>query len=172
MKKYLVFTLILSLLFSIGANLLKSERVRAEVGTDIGKKAPAFTIPNISGNDRNLRNYQGQKVFLNFWATWCPPCKKEMPAIQKYYEEIQDNNEIAVLAVNVKEPKGKVLDYLMKKSFNFPILLDKNGKTAQKYAVRGIPTTYIIDKQGIIVEKHVGILSYENIKSLMKKAEK
>ncbi len=136
-----------------------------EVGAAIDKKAPDFTLNNLNGDEVSLSDYQGTKVFLNFWASWCPPCKEEMPAIQKLHKNY---NNIKVVTVNSGENKDKVFDYIMENNFSFTTLLDKNGKITTEYLIRGIPTTFVIDKDGIIVRKQRGALTYEKMEEMIK----
>lgn len=86
---------------------------------------------------------------LNFWATWCPPCREEMPLIQQVYEELSDK-ELVVLAINLGESSSKVKEFVQSYGLSFPVLLDTKQDIAQKYNIRGIPTTIFIDKNGIM----------------------
>jgi thiol-disulfide isomerase/thioredoxin len=138
--------------------------VAAEVGTEIGMEAPEFSSINMNEQEVNLSDYQGKKVFLNFWASWCPPCRQEMPDMQKVHEEYGD--KIAVLAVNIGENKSTVGDFMRQNKLNLPVLLDLNKSIAQNYLVRAIPTTYILDEDGIIIEKTFGALSYQSMLEL------
>lgn len=138
-----------------------SAKVAAEVGTEVGMKAPDLTLYNLNDKKVSLSDYQGQKVFLNFWASWCPPCRKEMPDLQKLHEKYGE--EIVILAVNVGENKSVAANFMMENGLNFPVLLDKNKAVAQNYLVRGIPTSYFLDQNGVITEKIVGALSYQKM---------
>ncbi|MGM0500479.1 MAG: TlpA family protein disulfide reductase [Bacillota bacterium] len=138
--------------------------VAAEVGTEIGMEAPGFSLINMNDQEVNLSDYRGKKVFLNFWASWCPPCRQEMPDMQKLHEEHGD--EIAVLAVNIGENKSTVINFMMQNKLNLPVLLDLNKSIAQNYLVRAIPTTYILDEDGIIIEKTFGALNYQSMLEL------
>ena len=138
--------------------------VQAEVGTEVGMQAPDFTLTNMNGEEVSLSDYQGQRVFLNFWASWCPPCKKEMPDMQKLHEKYGD--ELKILAVNIGESKSATASFMMKNKLNFTVLLDKNKSTAQNYLVRGIPTSDFLDENGEITEKVVGAVSYEKMLEL------
>lgn len=137
---------------------------QAEVGTEVGETAPDFSLPGINSEEVKLSDYRGKKVFLNFWATWCPPCRAEMPDIQRFYEERKD--DIVILAVNIGEEKGKVVDHLNISSFTFPVVLDRDKSTASEYLVRGIPTSYFIDKNGTIINKVTGAISYQQMLDL------
>jgi thiol-disulfide isomerase/thioredoxin len=139
--------------------------VQAEVGTEIGMAAPDFTLKNMNNNEVSLSDYRGQKVFLNFWASWCPPCRKEMPDMQKLHEKYGE--EIAILAVNIGESKSTAANYMLENGLSFSVLLDTDKSTAQNYLVRGIPTSYFLDKDGIIINKVVGAVSYDKMFELL-----
>lgn len=135
-----------------------------ETGPETGLMAPDFTLENLSGKEVSLSDFRGQKIFLNFWASWCPPCKQEMPDIQKLYKE---NDDYKVLTVNVQESKDIVFDYMMSNNYSFTALLDTNGTIGSRYLVRGIPTTIIIDEDGIILSRQSGALTYERMLELL-----
>lgn len=136
----------------------------AEVGVEVGMQAPDFTTNNVNGDEVSLSDYRGTKVFLNFWASWCPPCKEEMPAIQKLHKNYDD---IKVVTVNSGENKEKVLNYLMENNFSFTTLLDNNRKVTTDYLIRGIPSTFVIDKDGIIVDKQRGAITYDKMEEMI-----
>ena len=138
--------------------------VSAEVGTEIGMQAPDFTLQNMNNKEVSLSDYRGQKVFLNFWASWCPPCRQEMPDMQKLHEEYGE--ELVILAVNIGEGKSTAANFMMQNDLNFPVLLDTDKSTAQDYLVRGIPSSYFLDEDGIIINKVVGAVSYERMLEL------
>lgn len=123
-----------------------------------GKPAPDFELDTLSGETVKLSDYQGKKVILNFWATWCPPCKAEMPHMQNFYEKNQDKG-IEVVAVNLTNmDKGKTqLDKFVEDyGLSFDIPLDKDGEIGMQYQAFTIPTSYIIDTDGIIQKKIIG----------------
>ncbi|TDO94843.1 peroxiredoxin [Halanaerobium saccharolyticum] len=138
--------------------------VSAAVGTEIGMQAPDFTLKNMNDQEVSLSDYRGKKVFLNFWASWCPPCRKEMPDMQKLHEEYGD--EVVILAVNVGESKSAAANFMMENGLEFSVLLDTDKSTAQNYLVRGIPTSYFLDQNGVIQEKVVGAISYQRMLEL------
>lgn len=164
-KKILVF-LMLTLLAagSLFFNLQHQTLQAAEVGTEVGLEAPNFTLKDINNKELKLSDYRGRKVFLNFWASWCPPCRMEMPDMQKLHEKYGE--ELVILAVNIGESKATALNYMMENKLNFKVLLDQNKNTAQKYLVRGVPTSYFLDQEGIIKNKVVGAVSYEKMLEL------
>lgn len=165
-KKISIFLIVALLLGGLSFFYFQNNinEVQAEVGTEVGMQAPDFTLSNLNEQKVSLSDYRGQKVFLNFWASWCPPCKKEMPDMQKLHEKYGD--EVVILAVNVGESKSTTANFLMENDLNFSVLLDKNKSTAQNYLVRGIPTSYFLDQNGIIKEKVVGAISYEKMLEL------
>ena len=128
-----------------------------------------FTLKDLNGAAHSLSDYKGKSVFLNFWATWCPPCRAEMPSMQEVYEKM-DKDKYVMLAVNIREEREAVKSFISQNGYTFPILLDPDGRVASKYAVRGIPTTYLIDEKGKVVNKIVGSRewSYKEFKKLFK----
>ena len=118
--------------------------------------APDFTLPGLDGKMISLADYRGKVVFLNIWATWCPPCVKEMPSMEKLYQELKGES-FEILAVSVDESGVKaVLPFMKKHTLSFPTLLDTKGDIKNLYQTTGVPESFIIDKEGIIVEKIIG----------------
>lgn len=120
-------------------------------GIEVGNRAPDFGLYNLEGQYISLSEMLGSLVMLNFWATWCPPCVYEMPYIQQVYDEWLDKG-LVVLAINVGESSSQVGQFMQDYGFSFPVLLDTKQVIAQKYNIRGIPTTFFIDKNGVIQE--------------------
>lgn len=114
-----------------------------------------FTLQDLQGQKHALSDYKGKIVFLNFWASWCPPCRAEMPSMQKMYQ-VWDKDKYVLLAVNIKEGKRTVKKFARDNGYTFPILLDSDGLVAAAYGVRGIPATFIIDAKGKLVRKVEG----------------
>jgi len=123
-----------------------------------GQPAPDFTLTTLDGNQAALSDYAGQVVVVNFWATWCPPCKAEMPDIHDYYQANQDKG-LTVLAVNAQEDKATVSRFIESTGFTFPVLLDSRGDVEQQYQVRSFPSTFVIDRDGRVVYIHVGLIT-------------
>ena len=121
-----------------------------------GTMVPSFKLKNLSGETISLSDYKGKKILLNFWASWCPPCKEEMPYIQKYYEERADKSNVEVITVNMtKHEQGdieRVEKFIEEQKLTFPVLLDENGKIMNLYNIRAFPTTYIINEDGMIAD--------------------
>lgn len=122
----------------------------------IGEPAPDFTLMNMEGEQVSLSDFRGQVVLINFWATWCPPCREEKPTMEKLYERHKDDG-LVVLAVNVEENGHQVVSqYLMTNSFSFPIVLDPKAVAQSQYGVFRYPESYVIGRDGIVVEKIIG----------------
>ncbi len=113
--------------------------------------APALALLDVSGKKVSLESLKGKVVLLNFWATWCPPCREEMPTLETLYQTFKDKPEFVLLAVDSNEETGKVTDFLKKNPYHFPVLLDSDGSSSQDYSITAIPTTYLIDAQGRLV---------------------
>jgi len=121
----------------------------------IDKPAPDFQFQSPDGQHTSLSDLQGKPVLINFWATWCSPCIHEMPYLQQVYEEWSDKGLI-VLAINIGESSAKVEAFMQSHDLSLPVLLDTNQDTAQAYNIQYIPSTFFIDKDGIIQEKTIG----------------
>ena len=120
-------------------------------------EAPGFTLRDMDGKPHALRDYRGNWVLINFWATWCPPCRKEMPSLQKLYQTFRDR-PFRVLAVNQWEDADLVFSYLGELNGlpDFPILFDTESRVSEAYGVSGLPTSFLIDPQGRIAYRAVG----------------
>jgi thiol-disulfide isomerase/thioredoxin len=119
--------------------------------------APDFRLMDMDGEPHSLGDYRGKVVMLNFWATWCPPCRREIPSMESIYRDLHKDG-FMVLAVNEFEDTDHVFAYTGQLSVfpTFPILFDTDSQVSQDYQVRGLPTTLLIDKQGRIVYRAVG----------------
>lgn len=120
--------------------------------------APAFTSDDLEGKKASLSDYKGKPLIINFWATWCIPCIKEMPDLEKLYKERKDEG-LELLMINVKESKEVVKKYIEKGGFSFRVLLDKNGDVLREYQVFGLPSTFFIDEKGIVQYSYMGELT-------------
>jgi len=124
----------------------------------VGKQAPDFQLPNLEGQSISLSDFRGSPILLNFWAVRCPPCRFEMPFIQGIFEE-QSDTGLVILAIDIGEIPSTVNDFIQSGNFSFPVLLDTNQDVALEYNIRAIPTTFLIDKDGVIREIKVGAFS-------------
>jgi peroxiredoxin len=134
-------------------------------GLKVGAKAPDFELKTLAGDTVKLSDLKGKKVMLNFWATWCPPCKAEMPAMEEFHKEAGD--EVVILAVNI-DPHLDVKAFVDENGITFPIPLDAEDKVNETYQVLSIPTTYFIDTKGNIGNKYIGAMNLDAMKQYSK----
>ncbi len=132
---------------------------------EIDKPAPDFTLVDTKGKTWNLAELRGQVVFLNFWATWCPPCREEMPSMQTVHASMP-NDKFTMLAVLNNDDPTLAIAMAAKIGATFPILVDPENKVAQAYGLTGLPETHIIDKQGVIRKKFIGAVQWDSAESL------
>ncbi len=126
-------------------------------GYQVGDLAPGFGLQNLAGQMVALPDFRGKPVLRNFWATWCPPCREEMPLLQEVFQDkaLADKG-LVVLTVDLGESPATVEAFMKSNGYSFPVLLDTQQIVANTYNVRGIPTTFFIDKDGIIREVRIG----------------
>ncbi len=127
----------------------------ASSGPRVAKPAPDFQLQSLDGQVVSLSDLQGEPVLINFWATWCPSCRGQMPYLEQIYQEWSDRG-LVLLAVNIGESPSQVRNFMQRYNLSLPVLLDTTQAVAQKYNITGIPTTFFIDKNGIIQDKVVG----------------
>jgi len=134
--------------------------VQDSTGTAKGQTAPDFTLTDMQGKHVSLSDLKGKVVILNFWATWCPPCKEEMPSMERLYRQFKDQG-LVIVAVNVeKDGRGAVQSFLQRSPYTFPILLDSDAEVQNLYKVFRFPETFILDRNGMVVEKVVGAIDW------------
>jgi peroxiredoxin len=134
-------------------------------GLKVGAKAPDFELKTLAGDTVKLSDLKGKKVMLNFWATWCPPCKAEMPAMEEFHKEAGD--DVVILAVNI-DPHLDVKAFVDENKITFPIPLDEEDTVNETYQVLSIPTTYFIDTKGNIGNKYIGAMNLDAMKQYTK----
>jgi peroxiredoxin len=108
---------------------------------------PDFTLPTPAGRRVALKDFRGKVVFLNFWASWCDPCREEMPAMERLYQEFKDRG-LVVLAINVKDSQKKAVDFAKELKLTYPVAFDTEGQAGLLYGAWGLPTTYLIGRGG------------------------
>ncbi len=129
-----------------------------------GESAPAFTLPDLSGKQVSLHDYRGKVVFLNFWATWCIPCREEMPAFEELHQTFQAQG-LVFLAVNLREGPDRVKAFVGEQHLSFPVLLDQSGSVFRSYAGFGLPNTYVISREGRLLARGVGRRDWASIEA-------
>lgn len=117
--------------------------------------APDFTLEDLSGRPLSLKKLRGEVVFLNFWATWCVPCRQEMPTMEKLYQEFKERG-LVVVAVNYRETKEEIQKFVDELGLTFPVLVDRDGRVSETYGVWSIPLSYFIDRKGDFIGKVSG----------------
>ena len=172
-KKYLLLFLIIfigAILFllehftetPISIADIQTKKIFNEKKSSVGYFAPSFKLRNIKGNYESLDNYRGEVVVLNFWATWCAPCRIEMPSFEKLYRRYRSEG-VMVLAITLdKNSENKIKSFVDEYGLSFPILLDEKGEVERLYPSMTIPFTYIIDRQGRIVARVDGAKNWES----------
>jgi peroxiredoxin len=128
-------------------------------------QAPDFQLPDVDGNIHRLSDYRGRVVIVNFWATWCPPCRAEMPSMQRAWEKLQQE-EIMMLAVNVGEDEDTIFQFTANYPVEFPLLMDLDSKIIGEWPVRGLPTTFVVDPQGRLVYRAIGARQWDETELL------
>ena len=125
-------------------------------GPRVGQPAPDFQFQTADGQSTSLSNLRGKPVLLNFWATECPPCVWEMPWLQEVYEEWSAKG-LVLLAINIGESSSRVQEFMQSEGLSLPVVLDEEGDIAQKYNIIGIPSTFFVDKEGVIRAMRIGV---------------
>lgn len=127
-------------------------------GVNEGNRARDFTLEALDGNTVSLEDHRGSVVLVNFWATWCAPCRAEIPDIQAIYDERQGDGFV-VLGVNVEETREQVEPFVNEFNISYPVLLDESGRLLKMYRAMGLPMSVIVDQEGVIHARHIGYLS-------------
>ena len=117
--------------------------------------APQFTLPNLQGGKVDLNDFRGKLLMLNFWASWCVPCREEMPAMELLYQKYRDHGFV-ILGVNLKDDKKSAVAFVKELKITFPIAFDPNGEVGLLYGAWGLPATYLIDANGIALARAWG----------------
>lgn len=151
-----------AIVFTIYSNVTKERTAILQVGDD----APDFALVDMNGEKHQLSEYKGQGVFLNFWGTWCKPCEREFPLMDKQYQEYKDQG-LQILAVNVGESDFVVQKFIDRKGLTFPVLIDDNKSVMETYNINPLPTTLLINPEGKIEKIITGEMNEEMIKNYM-----
>lgn len=136
--------------------------VGPSVGTSVGNLAPDFTLSSTNGETVTLSDYRGKRIMVNFWGTWCPPCRAEMPDMEKFYQE----NDVEILAVNLTPTESNVSDvteFIDEFGLSFQVLLDEELAVSSRYGIQPVPTSFMVDSKGIIQYVALGAVNYEQM---------
>lgn len=147
----------------------------AAFAMDNGVKAKNFTLKDLQGKSVTLDQFKGRTVVLNFWATWCPPCRGEMPEFNDLDKEFRHSGEAVLLAVNMtdgrRETKSKVAKFIADQKYGMTILLDEKGEAATAYGVQYLPTTFVIDGRGVVRGQLIGGTTKDAVLKLVRGAK-
>ena len=142
---------------------------------DNGAKAKNFALKDLQGKTVTLEQFKGKVVVLNFWASWCPPCRGEMPEFSEMDKEFKKSGEAVLLAVNMtdgqRETKGKVSKFISDNKYGMTVLLDEDGLAARDYGVQYLPTTYVIDGSGVVKGQLIGGTTKDAVLKLVRGAK-
>lgn len=127
-------------------------------GVSVGSRARDFSLESLDGEVVSLSDLRGSVVLVNFWATWCPPCQAEIPDFEEAYRE-RAGDGFVVLGVNVEEPADQVLPFVTDTGITYPVVLDRDGRVRREYRALGLPTSLLVDQDGVIRVRQEGILS-------------
>lgn len=134
----------------------------ADTGLAVGNTAPDFTLQTLAGEEARLSDFRGKPVFVNFWATWCPPCRAEMPDMQELYGAM-DIEILAVNLTNTEKSEEDVSTFVEDMGLTFPVLMDPKGDVSSEYNVKAYPTSYLVDAEGKITYIAYGAMNYNQM---------
>ena len=137
---------------------ITSDGQEATAVVNAGESAPDFTLVDLEGNQVSLSDFRGKTVFVNFWATWCPPCRAEMPEIEAIYQEYKDK-DVVVIGVDILESEDVVRQFVEQGGYSWTFVLDTTGEVTASYNITAIPTSLFIDKDGIIQAVNIGAMT-------------
>lgn len=162
MRTAILGLLIVIIGYTLYANFTKDEREAAKVGDD----APNFVLKDLEGKEYKLSDYKGKGVFLNFWGTYCEPCKDEMPYINNQYKQYKDQG-VEVIAINVGETDLAIKKFAEQYQLSFPIVVDKKGDVQHAYRINPLPATFLINPEGKIIKYYTGPMDEKLVKEFM-----
>lgn len=166
-KRFILRTIILSVLvFAIVYTIYNNATKEKVEVLGIGDEAPDFTLVDLNGEEHRLSDYKGQGVFLNFWGTWCKPCAKEMPAMDRQYETYKEQG-VQILAVNIAQSDFEVQRFASQYGLDFPIVIDKTKSVMEAYNIDPLPTTLLINPEGEIEQIVRGEMTEQDIAGFM-----
>lgn len=163
-KRMWIVLLITGMIIGAGWNVAV-QRVRAEAGVTVGKAMPSFILDGLDGQSVQV-GAPGKPYVLNFWASWCPPCRDEFPEMDQFVRE--HSGSVQFYAINLGESAATATGFLQANGYTVSVLLDQNGTVAETFRVRAIPTTIVVDSQGIIRFRKTGGTSIGELETVIK----
>jgi len=171
-KRFLLIAMLLIVavagLWYIGADtgpVKKGPKAVAENGVIVGKRVAGFTLPDLEGKQITV-GQSGKITVINFWATWCPPCREEMPELNQFARKYHQS--LLFYAVNIQEPSSTVSEFLKQNNYTMPTLLDSDGTVAKHFRISAIPTTIVIDEEGLITYRKSGAMTMSELEEVLK----
>jgi peroxiredoxin len=163
-KRLLIRTTILLILLSavtytLYANLYSKDELNK---VRVNDQAPDFTLPSIDGEEVNASGFEGKALLINFWGSWCGPCKNEMPAIEEAYNQYKDDG-FEVLTINIRESEFAVKKFLESNNLSLPVVMDKEAEVYDAYAVRNLPASFFVTPEGKVNRIYQGEMTREEI---------
>ncbi len=140
------------------AQTIRDGGQEATIGVKVGDLAPDFTLTDLEGNLLRLSDLRGKVVFINFWATWCPPCRAEMPEIEAIHQEYKDKG-VVVIGLDILESEDEVRQFVEQGGYSWTFVIDTTGEVAASYNVTAIPKSFFIDREGIIRAVNIGAMT-------------
>ncbi len=136
---------------------------------EVGRLAPDFTLTDLDGNSVSLSDFRGQVVFINFWATWCPGCRVEMPEIEAVHQEYKDK-DVVVIGVDIREDEDTVRRYIERGGYSWTFVMDTTGEVTMNYRIIAIPTSFFLDEEGVITAIKTGAITKKSMESRLAEA--
>lgn len=143
---------------------VEPQKPPAETGVTVGKMLPEFTLTAVDGQQVHVASVE-KILVLNFWATWCPPCREEMPELDKFAQKYHD--KVVFHAINIQEPVETVSKFMNQNKYTMSVLIDKNGEVAKVFQINAIPTTLVVDKQGVIKYRKSGPVTLAELEGVL-----
>ncbi|WP_243386466.1 thiol-disulfide oxidoreductase ResA [Bacillus kexueae] len=165
-NRLIIRTVILSLLLAALGYTLYSNFFVSKEKVQVGSVAPDFVLKSLDGESIQLSDFEGKGVFLNFWGTWCEPCKREMPYMERQYQYYKEQG-VEIIAINVAESNLAVENFVNQHGLSFPVVLDKNMEVLNAYGVDPLPTTFLINPDGEVIDIITGQMTERNIRDYM-----
>jgi peroxiredoxin len=161
MTKYSTRALRLSIVLAFALSLITCQNKAAKVVLNAGDKAPLFSLKDMNGKNWSLDELKGKVVLVNFWASWCPPCRVEMPSMQNLLLKMKNNKDFIILTILYSDDPTTALKYMKENKLTLTVLLNKSLTVSKMFGVTGVPETYIIDKKGILRRKIIGPINFD-----------
>lgn len=167
---FIIFAASLAMIYFVYTALTKDYQPHEQtdqIEESTRQTAPDFTVIDASGHEVKLSDFKGEPIVLNFWASWCPPCKSEMPHFDQVYSELKD--DVVFMMVDLVDGHQETVatgqKYIADQSYNFPVYYDNQQNAAYTYSIRSIPTTFFIDPEGYLITAYQGPLSEKELRA-------